>query len=179
MIKTSVSQELHENGWENGCCLKEFLVKYKAPQNHWDRGKVEKVSVEFWNKGRSVTRFLDASQGFYASPLAIQVTFTFVREEQSPQMFVWVQLAADILSAAPRDAEQKYLLAPGYFCCTWCRSGDATLSPQPKKAQWATVPPAIALGLGSRADVISFRTRTFLFLSSTSSCPLTNRGCRL
>lgn len=41
MIKTSVSQELHEDGWENGCCFKELIVKYEAPQNHWYGGKVE------------------------------------------------------------------------------------------------------------------------------------------
>lgn len=81
MIKTSVSQEPHEDGWENGSCLKELILKYKAPQKHWDWGKVEisilpplheekqvclssQVSMEFWSKGKSVTRFLDASQGF-------------------------------------------------------------------------------------------------------------------
>lgn len=34
MIKTSVSQELHKDGLENGYCFRELIVKYKAPQNH-------------------------------------------------------------------------------------------------------------------------------------------------
>lgn len=79
------------------------------------------------------------------------------------------------VSVAPRDAEQKHLLAPGHFRWRW----DSTPFLLPKKAQWATVPTAIAFELGSSVDVICFRTWTLLFLFSISSFALTNPGHRL